>query len=140
MQTVRLLETKVTANPELAVAVKANGATPTVCPLGFPNVIVWALPATKNVCVTGVAGAYVELPAWLAVIEHVPSVSSVTVAPDTVQTVKLLEAKVTANPELAVAVKANGAAPKVCPLGFPKVIVWALPATKNVWVTNVAGA
>ena len=72
---------------------------------------------------TGVAGAYVKFPAWLAVIEHVPSVNSVTVAPDTVQTVRLLEANVTANPELTVAVKTNGAAPKVCPLGFVNVIV-----------------
>jgi hypothetical protein len=51
-----------------------------------PNVIVCALPETMNVRVTGVAAAQVALPAWLAVIEQVPAVASVTFTPDTVQT------------------------------------------------------
>jgi len=39
--------------------------------------------------------------AWLAVIEHVPIVSSVTSAPETLQTAVLFEASATARPELA---------------------------------------
>jgi len=34
-----------------------------------------------NVCVTGVAGANVAFPFWLAVTEQIPAVSRVTVAP-----------------------------------------------------------
>jgi hypothetical protein len=38
-------------------------------------------------CVTGVAALKLALPAWLAVMEHVPTFSSVTVAFVTEQTV-----------------------------------------------------
>jgi hypothetical protein len=51
------------------------------------------------------------LPGWLAVIEHVPTATSVTVTPETVQTDAVFEANVTARPELAVALSANGAPP-----------------------------
>jgi|HubBroStandDraft_6_1064221.scaffolds.fasta_scaffold111488_3 hypothetical protein len=59
------------------------------------------VPNTVNVCVTGVAAGYVELPAWLAVIEHVPPVSSVAVTPDAVHTPVDLDVNATANPEVA---------------------------------------
>jgi hypothetical protein len=52
-------------------------------------------------------------PAWLAVIEQVPAVSSVTVDPATVHTAGVVDAKVTARPEVAVAVTVNGGPPKV---------------------------
>jgi hypothetical protein len=51
------------------------------------------------------------LPDWLAVIEHVPAATSVTTAPETVQTDVVFEAKVTARPELTVALSVNGAVP-----------------------------
>jgi hypothetical protein len=82
----------------------------------------------------------VELPAWLAVIEHVPSVNSVTVTPDTVQTAAEFEANATVNPDVELALKAKGEAPKVWPLSVPNVIVWPLPVTANVCVTDVAAA
>jgi hypothetical protein len=53
----------------------------------------------------------VELPGWLAVIEHVPAATSVTVTPETVQTEGVFEANVTVRPESAVALSANGAEP-----------------------------
>ena len=40
----------------------------------------------ENVWVTDVAAAYAELPAWLAVIAHVPKLTNVTALPETVQT------------------------------------------------------
>jgi hypothetical protein len=40
-------------------------------------------------------------PGWLAVIEHVPAATTVTTAPATVQTEIVVEAKLTASPELA---------------------------------------
>ena len=51
------------------------------------------------------------MPAWVAVIVQVPISSSVTVEPDTVQTDEVVEAKLTASPDEAVAVTVNGAAP-----------------------------
>jgi hypothetical protein len=80
------------------------------------------------------------LPAWLAVIEHVPSVNSVTVTPDTVHTAALLDANATVNPDVELALKAKGEAPRICPLSVPNVIVCALPVTANVWVTDAAAA
>jgi hypothetical protein len=75
------------------------------------------------------------LPAWLAVIEHVPTATIVTVLPDTVQTDAVVEVKLTGKPELAVAVIANGATPSVTLLNAANVIVcdaWKLsPATLN---------
>jgi hypothetical protein len=70
------------------------------------------------------------LPAWLAVIEHVPSVNSVTVTPDTVQTAVEFEANATVNPDVELAVNAKGAAPRVCPLSVPNVIVWGCRAIR----------
>ncbi len=97
-------------------------------------------PNTVNVCVTGVAGAYVELPAWLALMEQVPSPESVTVTPETLQTAVLMEPNATGNPELALALKLKGAAPRISVASVPKVMVWGLPATANVCVTAVAAA
>jgi hypothetical protein len=42
---------------------------------------------------------------------QVPTATSVTVEPDTVQTGDVVEAKLTARPELAVALTVNGAVP-----------------------------
>ena len=63
------------------------------------------------------------LPAWLAVIEQDPPATIVTVLPATVQTDVVVEAKLTASPELAVAVTVNGETPYVTLLNAPKVIV-----------------
>src|SRR5580704_12721921 len=73
--------------------------------------------------VTAVAAAKLALPAWLAVIEHVPAAMMVTVLPDTVQIDGVVEVNVTANPELAVALRVNGAAPSVTLLSAPNDIV-----------------
>ena len=79
-------------------------------------------------------------PAWLAVIEHVPTATSVTVVPDTVQIPVLFDAYATVSPELAVAVNPNGALPNGCPLNAPNAIVCVACATLNVRVTGVAAA
>ena len=50
------------------------------------------------------------LPAWLAAMVQVPGATIVTVVPVTVQTVPVLELKLTGRPELAVAAIENGAA------------------------------
>lgn len=66
---------------------------------------------TGKVWVTEGAAEYVELPAWVAVMEQAPSETMVTVDPDTVQVDVGGDAKATAKPELAVAAIVNGLDP-----------------------------
>ena len=65
------------------------------------------------------------LPAWFAVIVHVPAEAMVTVKPATVQTACVEEERLTTSPELAVAVTVKGATPKVT-LAGAKLIVWGV--------------
>lgn len=92
-----------------------------------------------KVCVTEAAAAHVGLPDWLAVMEQTPVSSRVTVVPETVQTDVLLEAYVTFNPELSVALTGKGAVPKVRLLSAPNVIVCASPTAKLL-MTGAAAA
>ena len=80
------------------------------------------------------------LPAWLAVIEHMPRAAIVTVLPETVQTDVVVEAKLTAKPELAVAPIVKGAMPKATLLSAPNVIVCAAGLTVNPRITGAAAA
>jgi len=50
-----------------------------------------SLPSTVKFCVTGLAAAYVPFPVCEAVREHLPGVSSVTMLPETVQTLRVEE-------------------------------------------------
>lgn len=52
------------------------------------------------------------LPAWLAVMVQLPALTSVNVVPLTVQTEAVVDAKVTARPELDEATSAGVAVPK----------------------------
>jgi hypothetical protein len=62
---------------------------------------------TVNDCVTGVAAAYDPLPAWDAMMVQVPAASNLAVAPVTLHTVGVVDAKLTGSPELAVATRAS---------------------------------
>jgi hypothetical protein len=55
VQTEIVVETKLTAKPELAVAATVNGATPYATPLSAPKVMVCDAELTVKLCVTGVA-------------------------------------------------------------------------------------
>ena len=66
------------------------------------------------------------LPACVTVMEQTPVPTSVTVAPDSVHTDSEFDVKLTANPELAVAVSAKGADPNAFPDSDPNVIVCAV--------------
>jgi hypothetical protein len=101
------------ANEPCGVAVKVNVPD---CPAGTDilagleakvksDVLTWKL------WLTGVAAAKVALPACVAWMVHVPTAIIVTVAADTVQTAGVVEAKLTARPEDAVALSVNGALP-----------------------------
>ena len=63
------------------------------------------------------------MPAWLALMEHVPTPTKLRVLPETLHTAEVIEVNVTVKPELAVAVKVS-VLPKFCAPGLAKVMVW----------------
>lgn len=139
VQTLVVVETNVTVNPELAVAANVSGV-PTVCAAGVLKVIVCGVDPvafTVKLCDTAVAAAHVLLPACAAWIVHVPAVKNVAVVPLTVHTLVVVDANDTVSPELAVADKVNGV-PTVCVPGFANVIVCARPFTVKLCDTGVA--
>ena len=69
-----------------------------------------------------------------------PTVNSFRIAPDTVQTGEVVDVKLTARPEDAVALTANGAVPTVWFERAPKVMVWLALVTWKLWLTEGAGA
>jgi hypothetical protein len=71
----------------------------------------------------------VELPPWLAVMVVFPTPTIVTVLPMTVATLVLELVYETVKPEVAVAFKANGAAPYVTAEIAGNVIVCKTPVT-----------
>ena len=82
------------------------------------------------------------MPACVAWIVHVPAEMNVAVVPLTVQMPVVCEAKLTVNPELAVAISVSGV-PTVCAPGLSKVIVCGVrPAafTVKLCETGVAAA
>jgi hypothetical protein len=103
-------------------------------------VIVWLPGVTVKPWLTGVAAAQLPLPPCVAWIVQPPAATSVTVAPDTVHTDVVVEAKLTANPELALALTAKGAAPNTWPDRLPNVMLWLPGVTVKPWLTGVAAA
>src|ERR1035437_1912891 len=123
VQTLVVVEAKVTARQELAVAASVSGV-PTVCVPGLAKVmvcVVFAAAFTVKLCEIGVAAAYVALPGCVAWIVQVPVVTNVAVVPLTVQTLVVVEANATVRPELAVA-ESVSCVPIVCVPGLLKVI------------------
>ena len=68
------------------------------------------LAVTLKVRVTDVAAEKLAFPACAAVMEQIPTESSVTLTPDTVQIGAELLEKLTASPEVAAAVSPTGKA------------------------------
>jgi hypothetical protein len=117
------------------------------------NVMVWAMAVgggaglTTNTLLTGVAALYSASPAFVAVIEQLPVVSSVTVATkypvpsgvdaETVQTEVLLEVNFVTPPESAEAL-ITGLAPSVCGGMVGKLIVLGSFVASAVWGNKVA--
>ena len=79
------------------------------------------------------------MPHWVAVIPQVPPLSKVTVFAETVQTEGVVEAKMTGKPDEALALKLNGAEPKVTAGRAEKAMVCASPLTvKLCWTCGAA--
>jgi len=102
--------------------------------------MVWLAVVTVKCWVTEGAAAKLVLPACEAWIEHVPGLTSVRVVPDTVQTDKVVDVKVTARPEDAVALSVKGAVPYAWLERAPNVMVWLPCVTGKLWFTGVAAA
>jgi hypothetical protein len=119
LHTDRVVEVNVTVNPELAVAFSVIGDPGRVTELRRPNVIVCACRPDDMIvklCATGVAAAHVELPNWLATMVQVPADIAVTAFPEMAHIDGVVEVKVMASPELAVAFSAIGDEGKVTEL------------------------
>ena len=69
---------------------------------------------------------------------QVPTLTSVTVAPDIVQTGVVVDVNATAKADDAVAATVNGAPPKFLPASAANVMVCAPFAIANDWLTCVA--
>jgi hypothetical protein len=92
--------------------------------------------ATAKDRVTGAAALQLASPAWLAVIEQVPTAIRVTVLPETVQTAGVAEAKVTAALERPVALTLTDEADSEAPPGALKVIRFAPRTTARLKVLD----
>lgn len=112
-----------------------NPAEPTTL-VGTPG----ATGVMLKVCVTDVAAAKLALPAWLAVMEHMPCVTMVIFSPLTVQTGRVFDSKDTVRPDDAVAPDANAVGLKgsVPPPGCANVMVCVADAITKVttWVLS----
>ena len=134
-------ELKLTARPELAVALTVNGTLPASVRFAIaPKVMVWLLGVTWKLWLTGVAAAQLALPACVAWRGQVPTETSGTVLPETVHTGVVCELKLTAKPELAVARTVNAAEPYARFASAAKVMVWLPCVTWKLWLTAVAAA
>lgn len=94
---------------------------------------------TAKLCDTSVAAVNSVLPAWLAVMVHVPVLTTVTVVPDTVHTPVVVDAYETARLDDAVAVMVIGETPYTRSASEPNVIVcddWFTVSTASADVTD----
>ena len=112
----------------MALAATLYAGPPTYAPLGADVVklIVCGPLATANDCETCGAAEYEPLPDWFASTVHGPGARNETVEPDTPHTDGLPDEKLTASPELAVAVTVYVDPPVAAPPGGAevKLIVW----------------
>ncbi len=114
-----------TARPELALAAGTGAAWSKRTSARAGKVIVWLRRADGEALGHRGAGFQVALPAWFAVMVQVPVVRSVTLVPETVHTAAVVELKLTARPEEAVAPMVTGESARVLLARAPKVMVWS---------------
>jgi hypothetical protein len=139
VQTLVVADVMVTARAEEAVALTVTGPWSKRLSASAAKVIVWLpLLIVKPRC-TCMAAFQLVLPAWSALIVQVPTVTKVTVVPDTVQTLVVADVMVTASPEEAVALTVTGPWSKRLSASAAKVIVWLpLLIVKPCWTWDAA--
>lgn len=140
VHTAGVVELKTTTRPEVELAVRADGADPSVCAPGELKVMTCAAAATVKVCATGAAAAKTALPGWLALTEQLPAATRVSVLPLTVHTAGVVDAKDTGRPEVALATKAGAATPRVWLPDDAKLMLCEAAATLKVLDTVGAAA
>lgn len=113
VHTAGVVDANETSRPRLEVAARAGAAVPRVWLPGPVKVMVCTAGATLNERTTGAAAENTVLPAWLAVTLQLPTLMRLSTVPLTVQTVGVVELKLTARPEVAVATRAAGCTPRV---------------------------
>ena len=133
VQTAGVTEVSDNARPDVEVATSEGAGEPRVwLPIGVNEMVCGSsTAATRNECETGAAAVWLTSPAWLAATLHVPGATSASALALTVHTLGVVEAKDTARPDVAVAVSAAGATPKVWLPGEMKVMVCAAGLTAN---------
>jgi hypothetical protein len=138
VQTPGVVVRKLTGKPEEAVALTVTGDWGKVLFASGAKLIVCVALVTAKLRYTGGAGRYLALPTWSAATLQVPAARNVSVAPlapPELQTRGVLVAKLTANPEDAVAMTMTGDCRGVLLASGPKLIVWgALDAARAVGV------
>ena len=127
---------QVAVNPVIALPPLLAGGANEMDALELPAVTLpmigapGALADTVKLCATGTAALKSILPNWLAVMVQLPTVITVTTAPETLQTAGVMEVYVRGSADDAEAfVMLNGDAFNVCPAMVPKVIVCGRLAT-----------
>lgn len=106
--TLGVLEASTTDRPDVELATRAAGVLARTWLPGEMKVMVCAAATTVKVLETTAAASKLALPAWLALMLQLPTVTSVRAAPLTVQTAGVLEANVTVKPDVALATKGTG--------------------------------
>jgi hypothetical protein len=130
-----VVDVNVTASPDDAVAVSVNVPEPKALLGIVGKVMVWPVGEIVKLWLTEAAAAYAELPGCAAWMVHVPTVTSVTVLPETVQTETVDDVKITVSPEDAVALIVIGAAPTIWLERLANVIDWLCGVTMKLRLT-----
>ncbi len=94
--------------------------------------------STVSVCTCCAAGAQRPSPAWSALTRQVPTATSVTCAPSTVQTSGVCEAWVTGSSDDAAALSCTGRASRVVSGSAGNTMVWARRSTSKLRCTSSA--
>src|SRR5579871_2170751 len=132
VQTAGVVDANVTCRPEEALAFRASVPAVIDCELMGPNMIVWLAPVLTLTLAS--AGAYVPLPACVAVMVQVPAITGVTVFPETVHTDGIADVRTTGSPADDVAPRVNGEFTG-CAGSDPNVIVCVCPPPPLTYIT-----
>jgi hypothetical protein len=111
VQTDVVCEVKVTGRPDDVLPVIVNGAVPNTWFERGQKMMLWPPSVTWNPWFTGVAAAQFALPACAAWRVQAPADTSESVDPDTVHTAGVVEEKLTARPDDALALSENDTLP-----------------------------
>src|SRR5579863_2456580 len=137
VHTAAVVEAKVTASPEVAVAFRVS-VVPTVWFAIVGKLMVWLWPETVKLRLTAAAAAYTSLPACVALMVQVPWVRSDASPLATVHTLSVSEVNLTGSFEVAVAVSFTLVSASTGVLMAAKVMVWLAGWTEKLRVTPAA--